>query len=292
MGRAAKAVRCSESFTAGARRVAAPAALVQARRQDAEPPVASDIDLDVVVRDSLHLAARMLEMPMKAAMAAAADDERLRQRPCSYSNSSSTVSPADPSVSITMTPLIEHLPPGARILRIAPDRRHCGRGGAAWLGVEPVQQGPAAVLSEVGAAGAVLELRLAEGSTLTPSPKMSSPSTITSPTLMPTRKSMRLSTGMSALRSSMPRWISTTERPPCSAILGSIRALRSDHQDHRRWHAGGIRLRRRRRHSTAGCGSMRNLAISGWGKSRRRGPVAITTGIVCVARRAANTPGP
>jgi hypothetical protein len=48
--------------------------------------------------------------------------------------------------------------------------------------------------------------------TLTPSPKMSSPSTMTSPRLMPIRKSISISGGTAEFRSAMPRWISTAQR--------------------------------------------------------------------------------
>src|SRR5258708_2366450 len=83
--------------------------------------------------------------------------------------------------------------------------------------------------------------------TFTPSPKMSAPSMMTSPTLMPIRKSILLSRGIPALRSAMPRWTSMAQRtasttllnsanipspvflttcPRCSLILGSTRTRR------------------------------------------------------------------
>src|ERR1700730_19369122 len=83
--------------------------------------------------------------------------------------------------------------------------------------------------------------------TLTPSPNMSCSSTITSPRLTPMRKVMRLSSGVSALRSAIPRWTSAahrtasttlensasipspvffTIRPRCSLIFGSTRSQR------------------------------------------------------------------
>jgi len=53
---------------------------------------------------------------------------------------------------------------------------------------------------------------------LTPSPKMSSPSMMMSPTLMPMRKTIRSSSATSALRLTMPRWI-TTAHPTASTTL-------------------------------------------------------------------------
>ena len=55
---------------------------------------------------------------------------------------------------------------------------------------------------------------------LTPSPKMSSPSMMISPTLMPMRKTMRLSSATPALRLTMPRWI-TTAHPTASTTLAN-----------------------------------------------------------------------
>ena len=83
---------------------------------------------------------------------------------------------------------------------------------------------------------------------LTPSPKMSCGSTITSPILMPTRKAMRLSSASPIVSSLMRVWNCTaartastalgnsaknpspvffTMRPPCSAIAGSTASARS-----------------------------------------------------------------
>ena len=83
--------------------------------------------------------------------------------------------------------------------------------------------------------------------TLTPSPKMSSPSTMMSPRWMPMRNSMRRSGGTPAFRSAIPRCTSTaqrtasttlgnstsspspvvlTMRPRCSAICGSTSSRR------------------------------------------------------------------
>ena len=83
---------------------------------------------------------------------------------------------------------------------------------------------------------------------LTPSPKMSLPSMMMSPTLMPARNTMRLSSGVSALRASILRCTVTaqatafttlgnstsnpspvvlTMRPPCAAIAGSTASLRA-----------------------------------------------------------------
>jgi hypothetical protein len=55
---------------------------------------------------------------------------------------------------------------------------------------------------------------------LTPSPKMSSPSTIMSPMLTPMRKTMRFASVTSALRATMPRWI-TTAQPTASTTLAN-----------------------------------------------------------------------
>jgi hypothetical protein len=78
---------------------------------------------------------------------------------------------------------------------------------------------------------------------LTPSPKMSPPSIIMSPALMPSRNTRRSGSGTVAFRSAIPRWISTAQRtaprtlskvarkpspvvftirPRCSRIFGSI----------------------------------------------------------------------
>jgi hypothetical protein len=54
-----------------------------------------------------------------------------------------------------------------------------------------------------------------------PIPKMSSPSAITSPRLIPTRNSIRFSGGMPALRSAIPRCTSTAHRT-ASTTLGNL----------------------------------------------------------------------
>ena len=51
---------------------------------------------------------------------------------------------------------LPRLPPRPRILRLAPDRRHCCRGRVARTGPEPVQQGSTAILSAVRTAGIIL----------------------------------------------------------------------------------------------------------------------------------------
>jgi hypothetical protein len=81
----------------------------------------------------------------------------------------------------------------------------------------------------------------------TPSPKMSSPSMMMSPRLMPIRNTIRLSSGSSALRVAIARWIATAQatasttlanstsapspvvftiRPRCAAICGSTSSRR------------------------------------------------------------------
>jgi hypothetical protein len=52
---------------------------------------------------------------------------------------------------------------------------------------------------------------------------MSAPSMMMSPTLMPMRNSMRLPRGMAALRSAMPRWISTAQRTASMTLANSTR---------------------------------------------------------------------
>ena len=100
-----------------------------------------------------------------------------------------------------------------------------------------MQMPPGGVSASIGAA------------TLTPSPWMSSPVTITSPTLMPIRKTMRRPCGTSAFRAAISPWISTahstasttlgnstsrpspislTMRPWCVEIAQSISASRCD----------------------------------------------------------------
>ena len=59
--------------------------------------------------------------------------------------------------------------------------------------------------------------------TLTPSPKMSSPSAITSPRLIPMRSSSRSSAGNEALRAASARWIAMAQRSDASALPNSAR---------------------------------------------------------------------
>ena len=57
--------------------------------------------------------------------------------------------------------------------------------------------------------------------TFTPSPKMSFPSIMISPRLMPMRSTMRLSSASSALRLNMPRWTATAQAT-ASTTLGEL----------------------------------------------------------------------
>ena len=58
---------------------------------------------------------------------------------------------------------------------------------------------------------------------LTPSPKMSSSSTMTSPRLIPTRNSIRCSAGAAALRSTIPRCTSTAQRTASTTLANSAK---------------------------------------------------------------------
>ena len=76
---------------------------------------------------------------------------------------------------------------------------------------------------------AVLEMQTPPGShsvssraaMLTPSPKISSPSMMMSPTLMPIRNTMRLSSGIAALRPIMPRWMATAQATASTMLANS-----------------------------------------------------------------------
>ena len=57
--------------------------------------------------------------------------------------------------------------------------------------------------------------------TLTPSPKMSSPSTMMSPRLMPMRKAMRRSSAISAVRSAIAVCTSTAQRTALTTLGNS-----------------------------------------------------------------------
>ena len=61
--------------------------------------------------------------------------------------------------------------------------------------------------------------------TLTPSPNNSSPSTITSPTLMPMRKRIRRSSANSALRTLSSSWIEMAQRTASTALANSASTL-------------------------------------------------------------------
>jgi hypothetical protein len=59
--------------------------------------------------------------------------------------------------------------------------------------------------------------------TLTPSPKMSSSSTMTSPRLIPMRNLIRRSSDISGSRSAIPRWISAAQRTASTTLANSAK---------------------------------------------------------------------
>jgi hypothetical protein len=63
---------------------------------------------------------------------------------------------------------------------------------------------------------------------LTPSPKRSPPSTITSPRLMPIRSSMRRPSGSAAFRSASSRWMRTAQSTAFTTLANSASTLSPD----------------------------------------------------------------